>query len=543
MILAHSQAATALETIAAIEAAAGRTQGNDFANLLSAANQENADLRSRISELENELVRQSRDSATKVDGLAMQAAKENASLVQQIVELEKRLQQMSQDMQALSESRAADLAQYEHKLKLAEASASSNSDFSAEKSAADSRFQELLKLSELAVEDLKSRLRAADTAILEASERESLLLAQKSELDADILSLRSLVDELRCGSQSQWSDYNEKSAMELALEEESKNLRAQLESQLGDFQGIMDAKDHIIEQLTEQVKKQQHQLEDAQAVNQVNSNTIVSQSSIIGKLQSQVDQSSNSNAAQNVVTAKPLEVLMELEVLEQENNSLKVDIANKNASERRLSEEVEFLRNRMAELERQASSDTRELEALHAETLHMRSLCLDLEAKCNSDAQVLSSLQREKQLLVMQNSQLLTMQPSMRNSRSSFESKGELAQFNQRRSHDMDQRRSHDMDQALSIAHGARRSSPHFFEPSQQSSAYHSGTFAPLGGGGSQNLSRASPTFSVSENSVSSVYDVPVAIPVRVGLNRDGSHAFRPREFIDNRDQIELYHA
>jgi DNA repair exonuclease SbcCD ATPase subunit len=297
LILAHSQAATALETIAAVEAAAGRTQGNDFANLLSAANQENADLRSRISELENELVRQSRDSATKVDGLAMQAAKENASLVQQIVELEKRLQQMSQDMQALSESRAADLAQYEHKLKLAEASASSNSDFSAEKSAADSRFQELLKLSELAVEDLKSRLRAADTAILEASERESLLLAQKSELDADILSLRSLVDELRCGSQSQWSDYNEKSAMELALEEESKNLRAQLESQLGDFQGIMDAKDHIIEQLTEQVKKQQHQLEDAQAVNQVNSNTIVSQSSIIGKLQSQVDQSSNSNAA------------------------------------------------------------------------------------------------------------------------------------------------------------------------------------------------------------------------------------------------------
>jgi hypothetical protein len=61
----------------------------------------------------------------------------------------------------------------------------------------------------------------------------------------------------------------------------------------------------------------------------------------------------------------------------------------------------------------------------------MRTLCLDLEAKCNSDAQVLSSLQREKQLLVMQNSQLLTMQPgqlSMRNSRGSFESKGELAQ-------------------------------------------------------------------------------------------------------------------
>jgi hypothetical protein len=76
----------------------------------------------------------------------------------------------------------------------------------------------------------------------------------------------------------------------------------------------------------------------------------------------------------------------------------------------------------------QAASDTSELEALHAETLHMRSLCLDLEAKCNSDSQVLNSLQREKQLLVMQNSQLLSMQPSTRNSRSSFESKAELAQ-------------------------------------------------------------------------------------------------------------------
>ena len=81
----------------------------------------------------------------------------------------------------------------------------------------------------------------------------------------------------------------------------------------------------------------------------------------------------------------------------------------------------------------QATEDTRELEALHAETLHMRSLCLDLEAKISSDAQVLSSLQREKQLLVMQNSQLLAMQPggssNLRNSSSSFESKGgELAQ-------------------------------------------------------------------------------------------------------------------
>ena len=63
----------------------------------------------------------------------------------------------------------------------------------------------------------------------------------------------------------------------------------------------------------------------------------------------------------------------------------------------------------------------------------MRSLCLDLEAKISSDAQVLSSLQREKQLLVAQNSQLLAMQPNgssnLRNSRGFVESKGnELAQ-------------------------------------------------------------------------------------------------------------------
>ena len=59
----------------------------------------------------------------------------------------------------------------------------------------------------------------------------------------------------------------------------------------------------------------------------------------------------------------------------------------------------------------------------------MRSFCLDLEAKCNSDAQVLNSIQREKQMLVMQNSQLLAMQTSAssRNSRNSFEFKGELA--------------------------------------------------------------------------------------------------------------------
>lgn len=75
-----------------------------------------------------------------------------------------------------------------------------------------------------------------------------------------------------------------------------------------------------------------------------------------------------------------------------------------------------------------AASDNRELEALHSETLHMRSLCLDLEAKSNSDAQVMNSLQREKQLLVMQNTQLLAMQPSNRNSRGSFESKGDNSQ-------------------------------------------------------------------------------------------------------------------
>jgi hypothetical protein len=354
LILAHSQAATALDTIAAVEAAAGRTQGNDFANLLSAANQENADLRTRIYELESALEQQSRDSASKADGIALQVANEKSALVRQTVELEKRLQEMSREIQALSEGRATDHAQFENTLKLAvaDALAAARNDFAAEKSASESRIQEMLKLSERAVEDLKARMRAADITILEAAERESLLLAQKSALDAEVSSLHKQVADARVASdsaaQSQWSDYTEKTAMELALEEESKNLRAQLESQLGDFQAIMYAKDHIIEQLTEQVKKQQQQLEDAQAVNQVNSNTIVSQSSIIGNLQSKVDQFSVSNATaaatvsapspisskrvglrsfglqQNSSAAKPSEFLMELELLEQENNSLKV---------------------------------------------------------------------------------------------------------------------------------------------------------------------------------------------------------------------------
>jgi DNA repair exonuclease SbcCD ATPase subunit len=309
LVLAHSQAATALETIAAVEVAAGKAQGHDFASLLSAANQDNSNLRARISELENELIRQSRDSSSRADGLALQAANEKTLLLQQIVELENRMQGMSREMQALTESRAADRAQYEDELKLAEAKAAANAtrtDSIAEKS----QVEEMLRMSELAVQDLKARMRAADTAILEAAERESLLLAQKQELDADISSLRLQLADLRAasqsGTQSQWSDYAEKSAVELALEEESKILRAQLESQLGDFQGIMDAKDHIIEQLTEQVKKQQHQLEDAQAVNQVNSNTIVSQSSVIGSLQSQVDQLTASNAAASTAVSSTL---------------------------------------------------------------------------------------------------------------------------------------------------------------------------------------------------------------------------------------------
>lgn len=303
LILAHSQSATALETIAAVEAAAGRTQGNDFAQLLSAANQENAALRSRISVLENDLSQQSRESASKVDGVVVQAAEQKIALLQRIDEYENRLQEMSQEIQRLTENRAADLAHFEGKLKLAmdEAAVSAKNEITAEKSASDSLIQEKLKLSDSTIEDLNARLRTAEAAILEAAERESLLLAQKSDLDADTESLRQQIDDLqaasRAGSQSQWSDYAEKSALELALEEESRALRAQLESQLVDFQGIMDAKDHIIEQLTEQVKKQQQQLEDAQAVNQVNSNTIVSQSSIIGDLQSKVVQLSASKTA------------------------------------------------------------------------------------------------------------------------------------------------------------------------------------------------------------------------------------------------------
>ena len=78
------------------------------------------------------------------------------------------------------------------------------------------------------------------------------------------------------------------------------------------------------------------------------------------------------------------------------------------------------------------------------------------------------------------------------------------------------QRRSHDLDVALSIAHGARRSSPQFFE-AMPSSAYFSGNYAPAG---SQNPSRASPTFSASDNSGPSVFDVPVGSPLRRSHSR-----------------------
>lgn len=129
------------------------------------------------------------------------------------------------------------------------------------------------------------------------------------------------------------------------------------------------------------------------------------------------------------------------------------------------------------------------------------------------------------------------------------------------------QRRSHDLDVALSIAHGARRSSPQFFE-AMPSSAYFSGNYAPAG---SQNPSRASPTFSASDNSGPSVFDVPVGSPLRRSQSRgalaalarwfalyihisnlisfftfaEEDRSFRPREFIGmaSREQIDLYHA
>ena len=242
LILAHSQAATALETVTAVETASGFVQNDNFSSLLADANKENAGLRSRISELENELMKQSRDSSKKLDELAMVAFQEKGSLVQQIADLENRLKEQSQELQRLSS------------------------------------------------ESLDSRVDSAP-----------LLSAPNSELEAENLSLREQIAHLKSASnvhsEAIWSDYTEKSALEIALEEESKALRAQLESQLVDFQGIMDAKDHIIEQLTDQVKKQQQQLEDAQAVNQVNSSTIISQSSIIGDLQSQVDELAASNSA------------------------------------------------------------------------------------------------------------------------------------------------------------------------------------------------------------------------------------------------------
>jgi hypothetical protein len=433
LILAHSQATTAIETIAAVESAAGHSQSHEFSKLMASANQENAFLRTRVSELEERLVQLSHESAGKLDNAVMLAANQKSLLEQQIVALENRIKEQSQKVLKLSEVHAVDLSQHESesklsspaasvaanhdviltttklaadshaqeraalvesaseelmaKLRAADAIISSSSEreilllaqkseldaeilnlrsqiseknhreviFNAEKSAVESRVQEMVKLSDSASE-LMAKLRAADAIISSSSEREILLLAQKSELDAEILNLRLQISALKASShpvESAWSDYQEKSALESALEEESKALRSQLESQLVDFQGIMDAKDHIIEQLTEQVKKLQQQVEDAQAVNQVNSNTITSQSSIIGDLQSKIDQFSakqlnappavsspslslrslsqneflllvSHHVQQSASAGKPLEFLMELEAVEQENSSLKV---------------------------------------------------------------------------------------------------------------------------------------------------------------------------------------------------------------------------
>ena len=317
LIVAHNQAATALETIAAVETAAGRSQGTDFAHMLGVANQENADLRTRIVELENELSQQSRDSASREANAAIQAGNDSRSLMQQIATMEERLEVQSQEMLRFSQAHAAAVSHYEEKLKVAtiEASAAAEREMllTAEKAGADAHIQEVLKLTEThaaVVEDLQTKLRAADASVLAVSERESLLLAQKSELDVEISSLRTQITDLKAGtqsggSQSNWSDYAEKSALELALEEESRALRAQLDSQLGDFQGIMEAKDHIIEQLTAQAQRLQKQVEDAQAVNQVNSNTITSQSSIIGDLQSQLDASAALKSALHPAVTLP----------------------------------------------------------------------------------------------------------------------------------------------------------------------------------------------------------------------------------------------
>ena len=302
LIVAHNQAATALETIAAVESAAGRSQGTDFAHMLGVSNQENADLRTRIVELESEAVQQSREGAFREANVAVQSDSDKRSLQQQIAALEAHLADQSQEMQRLSQAHAVVLSQYQEKLKLAaiEASASAEREMllTAEKSGVDVHMQETL-----------AKLQAAGASIMEASERESLLLAQKSELDAEISQLRTQITALKAGtlatSQSNWSDYAEKSALEVALEEESRALRVQLDSQLGDFQGIMEAKDHIIEQLTSQLQRLQRQVEDAQAVNQVNSNTITSQSSIIGELQSQLDRLSASKSALQSVVSLP----------------------------------------------------------------------------------------------------------------------------------------------------------------------------------------------------------------------------------------------
>ena len=296
LILAHSQATTALETIAVVENAAGHSQSLEFTNLMASANQENTLLRSRVSELENRLVELSSECAIKLDDAVMLAANQKSSMELQIVALENRIKEQSQKVLKLSEVHAVDLSQQEDESKSSSAgtsvAATHDVILTATELSADSHVQARAALSESDSEVLMAKLHAADAIISSASEREILLLAQKSEVDAEILNLRSQISELKAAShlaESALSDHQEKSALESALEAESKALRLQLESQLVDFQGIMDAKDHIIEQLTDQVKKLHLQVEDAQAVNQVNSNTITSQSSIIGDLQSQID--------------------------------------------------------------------------------------------------------------------------------------------------------------------------------------------------------------------------------------------------------------
>jgi hypothetical protein len=298
LALAQSQAASALDTVSACQSATDSGQSPQVADLLSGLNQQNAFLRSRVSELENDLLQQCEDSKVRFHDAALLASSERESLLLQIASLETQLAGQSQEIRQLNEARAADLCDHKEQMKRvsAEALAAAELDIllTAEKSSFDARIQELTQSSESELLDLRSKLHAAECVVKDASERDISNRLQIAQLEAEVLTLRSQITDSNSASthapQSQWSDYVEKSPLESALDEECKALRLQLESQLEDFQGIMHAKDHIIEQLTDQVRKLQKQVEDAQAVNQVNSNTIVSQSSIIGKLQSEIDQ-------------------------------------------------------------------------------------------------------------------------------------------------------------------------------------------------------------------------------------------------------------